>query len=259
MKIFITLLLLIDSLSQMGYGQTNPYGKPLMAPDKITDNLQHWQTYEGRYLNLEEDFIALSEKSAVTSKVYFFKKLMTGKYLPVKLISAKGAIYYQLYPLAESAAYKYGPGVQLHAYPAYQNVVQENRSFPAFKFTDINGIIYDSNNTKGKILVIKTWFIKCSACIAEMPVVNALADQYKSRKDILFISLALDSKQPLKQFLLNQKFNYAVVPDQNNYISKALRLNIYPTHLIVNKKGIITFVTNNTEPLYAALAKEAAL
>jgi thiol-disulfide isomerase/thioredoxin len=46
---------------------------------------------------------------------------------------------------------------------------------------------------KGKIVVIKCWYIHCAACIKEFPEVNNLVRKYKDRKDIIFISLAEDT------------------------------------------------------------------
>jgi cytochrome oxidase Cu insertion factor (SCO1/SenC/PrrC family) len=41
------------------------------------------------------------------------------------------------------------------------------KKFPDFNFTDLNGQNITSLNTKGKHIIIKTWFINCTACVKE--------------------------------------------------------------------------------------------
>jgi len=83
------------------------------------------------------------------------------------------------------------------AYGCYQ---MEGKQFPKFHYVDLNGNTYTSENTKGKILVLKAWFISCKACVAEMPMLNKLTEEYKNRKDIVFVSIAWDSKKALEAF-----------------------------------------------------------
>ena len=89
-----------------------------------------------------------------------------------------------------------------------------------------------------------------------MPALNDLVNQYKNRNDILFVSLAFDSKENLKFFLMQHPFNYAVVPGQQNYIMEELKIGSFPTHLIINKQGMIAKVVNDNVSLAATLGKE---
>lgn len=82
-----------------------------------------------------------------------------------------------------------------------------------------------------------------------------LMEQYKDRKDVVFVSLTSDSKKDLNAFLKKTKFSYAFVPDQNRYMSGPLGNNIYPTHLIINKKGMIVKEVTDAEDMIRALNK----
>src|SRR5690606_15029725 len=93
---------------------------------------------------------------------------------------------------------------------------------------------YTNENTKGKTLILKTWFINCKACVAEFPELNEFVEKHKHRNDIVFVSLALDTKSELEDFLQKKYFEYEVVPNQEEFIEK-LNLQIYPTHIIVDK------------------------
>jgi thiol-disulfide isomerase/thioredoxin len=107
---------------------------------------------------------------------------------------------------------------------------------------------------KGKIVVIKCWYIHCAACIKEFPEVNNLVRKYKDRKDIIFISLAEDTPEQLKSFLVKKPLSYSVVPNMKDYMNLTLQLNAFP-HFIINKDGSIAKVMSDYKSLVVALAK----
>jgi peroxiredoxin len=122
----------------------------------------------------------------------------------------------------------------------------------------LEGRIYNHETTNGKIVVLKFWFIGCAPCVKEMPALNKLVNQYKNREDIVFVSLAFDKKEDLKKFLANKTFNYAVVPDEKDYLIKDLEVVSFPTHVVINKKGVVVKVVDSYEEMEAILLKEAS-
>ena len=132
----------------------------------------------------------------------------------------------------------------------------EGKELPNYQFEDIAGHKYNNVNTRGKFIVLKCWFIRCVACVKEFPELNKLVDNYKNRKDILFVSLAFDNKQDLKIFLKTHRFNYEVVPNQQSYMMDRLSINTFPTHIIIGKDGKIKKAVDNYKDLLPALNKE---
>jgi thiol-disulfide isomerase/thioredoxin len=64
-------------------------------------------------------------------------------------------------------------------------ITKGGKPFPVFSFKDLDDNLITNENLKGKIVVVKCWFIHCVACIAEFPEVNKMAMKYKDRKDIV--------------------------------------------------------------------------
>jgi hypothetical protein len=95
--------------------------------------------------------------------------------------------------------------------------------------------------------------------VQEMPDLNLLVKEYRKRKDIIFISLATDTNQELESFLTKKTFSYAIVPTQKSYISEILEISSYPTHIVIDKKGLISKVVGNYKELAIALKKESQL
>ncbi|MFT4019001.1 MAG: TlpA disulfide reductase family protein, partial [Agriterribacter sp.] len=137
-----------------------------------------------------------------------------------------------------------------------KNYQMEGKPVPTFNFLDINGTHYNNASIKGKTVVLKCWFIRCTSCIKEFPECNKLVKEYDGRNDILFISLATDTKKDLEAFLQKEPLAYATVPETLGYISDSLNIIAYPTHLIIGKNGTIRKVVCSLEELKPFLKKE---
>lgn len=256
MKIFLSLICFFV-LTASSYPQAAGHGDPVVEPAKVLGNIQSWLIYNRDYLKLSGNFIALDPASNTISKELFLKSLSSGKYLPLRLTSKNSNSYYKLYKLPASVDNDVLSTIKDLGEVEYEHFKMEGKELPGYNFVDLNGKAYNKKAVLGKILVLKCWFIRCQQCVEEMPALNKLVAKYKDRKDILFVSLAFDSKKDLQTFLTKRNFNYEVVPDQQNYIINDLKINIFPTHLIINKQGKIAKVVGSADELIAALDNEA--
>ena len=216
--------------------------------EDLLKDLMTWYTYTYHNIKLAQDFIGLNADSVIISKSKFLKQLETGNYVPFKIMALNKMPIYRLYKLRKhnediQSAMK---GLALNERLNYE---MEGKEFPAFNFKDLNGKIYNKQTTKGKFLIIKCWFIHCGACIKEFPELNDLVNQYNLNSKILFISLAMDSENELKNFLTKKEFQYAVIPDQKSFMSKQMDIKLYPTHLVINTNGKILKAVNSVKDL----------
>ncbi|MCO5946011.1 TlpA family protein disulfide reductase [Mucilaginibacter flavidus] len=237
--------------------QTTLHGKPIGDPAKILKDGMSLAYYNRDYLKTSEDFKAYNTSGQPINKNEFFRQFATGNYLPMRLHSKSGN-YYQLYKLAPSVSEDVHSVLQSYGQNGYKHFKMEGKRLPGLNYTDINGEVYKSHNTKGKIVVIKCWFLHCQACNEEIPALNNLVDQYKNRKDIVFVSLAFDPVDKLKAYMKTHVFKYALAHVPESYIEKQLGTNEYPTHYVVDKNGLIAKVVNNADELTVALKTEAA-
>ena len=51
----------------------------------------------------------------------------------------------------------------------------------------------------------------------------------------------------------HKKFNYAVVADQQKFITKELNESMYPTHILIDTNGIIRKVVNSADEMIPTL------
>lgn len=256
MRKLLFLLLLAIPFSQYSCSQdTKSLDKDQTADwQTLPDDFMTWYTYTYYNIHLSQDFIGLDLDSGIIDKKAFLNKLLTDKVFAFKIGTKADNDVYKLYPLT-SKDESIKATIKEMASTEMQHYKMEGTQIPAFNFTDLNGIKYDNASTKGKLIVLKCWFIGCVACVKEFPELNKLVNNYKDNDSILFISLAIDKKEELTRFLKTKKFKYAVVPEMKNFMSNELDITQYPTHLLVDKTGKIVKIVNRIDELVPFLEK----
>jgi len=226
-----------------------------VAPNDILRNFDSWYNYAYWNTPLSKSFIGLDVDSTKLDKTNFLNKLINGEYVVFKKGVFRDKVIYQLFKYDGSDEVIKSNMKQL-ASIEMKNFKMEGQQIPEFNLTDLKGNSYDAASTKGKILVLKCWFIGCTACVKEFPECNNLVNEYKSKSDVLFVSLASDKEEQLKDFLKNKVLEYAVIPKMDTYMVSKLHIDMYPTHLLVDGKGKILKVANTIKELKPFLEKE---
>lgn len=252
-SLVLIFLILTSCLAQ------TKYGNPEVDPIQIQNNYSDWWAYQSKNIMLSRDFVALDTLSIETPKETFLDQLANDSYIPIRLKSEDSIYYYKLFKIEPNSDTSIKATINQEAFDAFKNFKIENTPFPKFSFKDLNGNLVSNETMKGKIVVIKCWYIHCAACIKEFADVNQLVEKYKNREDILFVSLAEDSPEQLKVFLKRKPLSYSVIPNMKIYMNETLQLNAFPTHFIINKEGLIIKVLNNYKSLEVALEKESKL
>ena len=256
MKTLFALLLNV-TVAFSSYGQHLNPGTATEKPADIFKNKTSFLNYI--YYNLDllsANYTAYDDHSKVISKGEFLSKAASGDYMFLKLNSADGKLYFKLYKLNGTEKKFYGDLIYAYTQSYKNNYRWVGKKIPAFNFTDINGNRYTSQNTRGKVVVLKCWYIGCQACIEEMPALNNLVHLYSARKDILFVSLAPDTKAKLQSFFKDRRFDYAKVPSENDYMTHVLKICEYPTHFVINKQGVIVNVVNSSDEIKYSLRND---
>lgn len=227
---------------------TQPTPLPAIIEVEPFKEFQAFWNYYERNIKLNEDFVGYDKDYKQISKAQFLENLSTGNYQPI-LVNPTDSIRYQLKTSPPGTQGSIADYMKMFANEELVFYRMEGRPVPKFNFVTIKGDRYTSENTKGKILLFKCWFIACVPCVKEMPALNTLIESYRHRKDMVFLSLAIDDEAPLKSFLKNTRFDYQTIAAQASYISDKLKVNAYPTHFLVDQAGKVVKVTNSVDEL----------
>jgi len=137
----------------------------------------------------------------------------------------------------------------------------DKKPAPGFEVKTLDGETLRLNELKGKVVVLNFWYIGCVPCQVEMPGLNKLVEEFKSEQ-VVFIGFAKNDESQLREFLKKTTFNYMIVAGSSS-ISKQYGVSAYPTHVIINKQGLIEFtitggspdIQENLRPLIRGLLK----
>jgi thiol-disulfide isomerase/thioredoxin len=110
--------------------------------------------------------------------------------------------------------------------------------------TNYNWTLRDKDNNvlnlqelKGKVILINFWATWCPPCIAEMPSLQKLYNDYNDK--VVFLFVTTDWFNTIKSFLDKNKYTFKVYrPDENGY-PEFLNINTIPRTFLIDKEGNI--------------------
>lgn len=258
MKTLPTLFLLVSLILPIRSHAVRSTNKneTVETPEEILKNNNSFYTYivENLY-SLTRRYKSFDAAGNAISKLNFLHELTTGKYLFLQT-GTEDRPQFKLYLLNKKMQATYGDIVSAYVLSMYKDYKWVGQKFPEFNFMDINGKHYSNASIKGKVMVLKCWYLHCGACRKEIPELNKMVAGYRNRRDMVFISLLMDDGAKTKAFMKNNTFNYAHVPGQWDFMNKKLNVAEFPTHFVVNKQGIVVNVVDNPQELEYSLKED---
>lgn len=97
---------------------------------------------------------------------------------------------------------------------------------------------FNLDNAKGKVIVLNFWATWCPPCIAEMPSLEALYQDYKSNKDVVFLFVSNEDNDILEEFMLDKNYSFPVYQPLTQYPPE-FNVSSIPRTFIISKQGDI--------------------
>ena len=119
--------------------------------------------------------------------------------------------------------------------------LKKGKKFPDLTVELLNGEQLSFSDFIGKTVVVNWWFVGCVPCMAEIPGLNKLIEQYKENSNVVFIAIAHSRRDDVNHFLESSEFNY--IHSLANADAVRLLGGTYPVNLIINSEGIIYYST----------------
>ena len=106
-------------------------------------------------------------------------------------------------------------------------------------FQDLDGTQFSLRDFQDKILFINYWATWCNPCLAEMPNMAELYNEYKDNNEIVFLYLSKEDTQTIIDYIpkdesLKYLPIYKIITDDDLFATSGI-----PTTFIVNRKGEI--------------------
>jgi peroxiredoxin len=120
------------------------------------------------------------------------------------------------------------------------NPRQEGTVAPVFDVPDIDAKWINTDELKGKVIVLNFWFIGCVGCMDEIPKLSVMADKFKGNDDVVFVAIATNTPQELRTYLRGHPFNYRHV-GQGLSLVNLFKFSGYPKNIVIGRDGKIVY------------------
>ncbi|MDP3353251.1 MAG: TlpA disulfide reductase family protein [Flavobacteriaceae bacterium] len=121
--------------------------------------------------------------------------------------------------------------------PSIENV--ENRALLTnynWQLKGINTADIDFETTKNKVIIVNFWATWCPPCVAEMPSLQDLYNDYKDK--VVFVFVTSEGREKVMPFLEKNNYNLPIY-NMSSREPELLSTRSIPATYLINKKGEI--------------------
>lgn len=141
-----------------------------------------------------------------------------------------------------------------------QVVLQPGDLAPPVHITDYLKNEPADKSLEGKYIIIDFWATWCGPCLAGVPEFNKMSEKYKSRKDVVFLSMTYQSPGVAKGTLDRIDFKTVVVSDQTRETFEKFGVDVsgvmsVPYLVLIDKWGKIYFSDSYSEDVPGLIHK----
>jgi len=111
-----------------------------------------------------------------------------------------------------------------------------------WKLKSLDGLSFDFEQAKGKVTLINFWATWCPPCIAEMPSLQDLYNDYGDKIEFLLISQ--EGVPVIQKFLNKHDYTFKILRPISD-IPEILQTRSIPRTLIISKQGDIIISKKN--------------
>ncbi len=119
---------------------------------------------------------------------------------------------------------------------------------PGFRLPTLDGRELGPADFKGKVVVADFWATWCGPCFLQADILHKLHAQY-SKDDVQFLAIDVgEDEKTVRAFAAKRPFPYPVLLDPEEKVSGELRVAGFPTLLILNRKGEVSYLRAGIVP-----------
>lgn len=117
------------------------------------------------------------------------------------------------------------------------------KTIAPFKLVTLDGHKIDSEQLRGKYVIINFWGTWCAPCRSELPELQKLYEKYKDNPDVVILTIDVgDTPTQVKDFMQSHKYNFTVLLE-GDYMSKS-GVEGFPTTWFLDSAGRKEFEKN---------------
>lgn len=112
---------------------------------------------------------------------------------------------------------------------------------PQVTYTLLDGTKSDTQQLRGKVVLMNFWATSCTTCVNEMPQIVATHEKFKARGyDTLAVAMSYDPPASVAHYAQTRKLPFGVAIDNTGTIAKSFGdVRATPTSYLINRRGEI--------------------
>jgi thiol-disulfide isomerase/thioredoxin len=108
----------------------------------------------------------------------------------------------------------------------------------------------------GSVVLINFWATWCGPCRQEMPLLDGLYGKYQ-RAGLVMLGINIDEdRDDAVEMAQTLKVTYPILFDERKDVSRAYRLGTMPLTVLIDREGVIRYVSEGFKPGYEKLYME---
>lgn len=107
-----------------------------------------------------------------------------------------------------------------------------------WKLETLSGNIINLTDYAGKTIFINLWATWCPPCIAEMPSIQKLYENFKDDSDVVFLIISNEKKETVKNFVIENNYTFPVMLARSKTPESFYSPSV-PTTFLVSPNGEI--------------------
>jgi len=112
---------------------------------------------------------------------------------------------------------------------------------PDFSFVTLEDESLSNASLRGKVVLFDFWGTWCPVCRESLPMVLNLRKKYRDRPFQIVGVSSDDDEQLWERFIAANQMDWPEFLDSSNVVRQAFDVNAYPTFIIVDRDGVITY------------------
>lgn len=111
---------------------------------------------------------------------------------------------------------------------------------PDFELKQSDGSMLKLSSLRGKVVLLDFWGTWCLPCRKTSPIVQSIHEAYKN-EPVRVLAPAARERNPDAPFkyMAENKYTYTALLQQSEEVSKAFRVAVYPTFIVIGADGVI--------------------
>lgn len=108
-----------------------------------------------------------------------------------------------------------------------------------FTLEDIDGEEVTLSDLRGKIVIVNFWATTCSPCVAEMPHIQAVFDDWSDEELVVLAINMGQSAGTVRSFMNNEGFTFPVLLDSGDVVANDYDVRTIPRTFFIDADGVI--------------------